>query len=65
MLIIMLTPNSAAFGAYAGRKATDYPLSERKMQELITSKEAKRRANAFGSVWKVGNYLHSEQKMTF
>lgn len=38
MLIIMLTTNSAAFRAYEGRKATDYSLSKRKMQELITRK---------------------------
>lgn len=61
MLIIMLTPNSAAFGAYAGRKAIDYPLSKRNMQELITNKEAKRRANTLVQSGRQEiNYLHSE-----
>lgn len=38
-------------------KATDYPLSKRKMQELITNKEARRRVNALDSVWKAGKLL--------
>lgn len=55
MLIIMLTSNSATFGAYAGRKATDYPFHKRKMEERVMNKEVRRKANAPSSVWRVGD----------